>query len=356
MIIVPLRHWGLFPQNNPPVIAGPCSAESLEQVMQSASFLSAAGVGVMRAGVWKPRTRPGCFEGGGAAALEWLRCARERYGVKICCEVASADNVQTCLDAAVDMLWIGARTSVNPFLVQEIASALRGVDIPVLVKNPVNYDVALWIGALERLYDSGLRRIGAVHRGVSSEGGKYRNDPAWTMAVALRSRLPEIPLLCDPSHMGGKREFVRELSQYALDLGFDGLMIEAHPCPEKALSDASQQLSPEEFNSLFHGPDALVAGNCDYDGIMISLAALRCEIDEVDAKLLKYLARRMAVSEKIGRFKRENNIAILQSDRWESVLASVVSDGESLGLDEDFVRSIFSIIHQQSVSVQQQKK
>lgn len=356
MNIVPLRHWEIFPQGSPFVIAGPCSAESKEQVMQSASFLSNAGVGVMRAGVWKPRTRPGCFEGAGAAALEWLRCAKECHGVKLCCEVASADGVQSCLDAGIDMLWIGARTSVNPFLVQEIASALRGTDVPVLVKNPVNYDVGLWIGAFERLYDSGLRRLGAVHRGVSSEGGKYRNDPAWTMAVALRSSLPEIPLLCDPSHMGGRREYVRELSQYALNLGFDGLMIEVHPCPQQALSDAQQQLSPEEFKSLFVGPDALVARNGDEDGIRIALASLRCEIDEVDEKLLECLSRRMAVSEKIGRFKRENNIAILQSDRWESVLARVVCDGGALGLDEAFVRRIFSIIHQQSVSVQQLEK
>lgn len=355
MNLVPLRHWGIFPQGSPFVIAGPCSAESPDQVMQSASFLSEAGVGVMRAGVWKPRTRPGCFEGGGTEALEWLRCARERYGLKLCCEVAGADGVQACLDAGIDMLWIGARTSVNPFLVQEIASALCGTDVPVLVKNPVNYDVALWIGALERLYDSGLRRLGAVHRGVSSEGGKYRNDPAWTMAVALRSSLPEVPLLCDPSHMGGKREYVRELSQYALNLGFDGLMIETHPHPEEALSDSLQQLSPEEFKSLFLGPDALLARNDDKDGISISLAALRCEIDEVDAKLLECLSRRMNVSERIGRFKRENNIAILQSDRWESVLSRMVRDGQALGLDEAFVRRIFSIIHQQSVSVQQLK-
>lgn len=308
----------------------------------------------MRAGVWKPRTRPGTFEGAGEPALQWLCRARERHGVLVGCEVASAAHVRACLSYGMDLLWIGARTTANPFMVQEIAEALQHADVPVLVKNPVNPDVDLWAGSIERLCVCGVHRVGAVLRGVTPDltRGKLRNDPAWHLGVQLRSRHPEIPLFCDPSHMGGSAGYVQELSQKALDLGFDGLMIEVHPCPEQALSDAAQQITPSRLHALLHG-GLILRNQSSPDGKYLrDLAALRSEIDEIDDKLLELIVRRMDVSGRIGELKRLNNVTILQSERWDDVLGRMLAEGEDLGLSEELVRDVFCAIHAQSVNRQ----
>ncbi len=353
--IASLDEWGFFTLPRPCVIAGPCSAESLEQVLETARGLHASGINVFRAGVWKPRTHPGGFEGHGAPALRWLQEVKRRYGMKVSCEVASAQHVSECLKHGIDMVWIGARTTANPFLVQEIAEALSGTDIPVLVKNPVNPDLELWIGAIERLSRCGVRRIGAVHRGVSSASRlRYRNEPAWDMAVGLRRRIPGLPLFVDPSHMGGDAAYVRELSQRAMDLGFEGLMIESHSCPCSALSDAAQQISPRQLHEMLAGEDRLIVRDSDTDNTEYreNMTQLRAEIDVIDDGIISLLARRMEISARIGGFKKENNISILQTARWESVLGRMARKGSEAGLDEDFVRALFNIIHDASVAVQ----
>lgn len=353
--IVPLDEWGFFTLPRPCVIAGPCSAESMEQVLDTAAGLHRYGINVFRAGVWKPRTHPGGFEGYGTPALEWLQEVKRRFGMKVSCEVASARHVSECLDHGMDMVWIGARTTANPFLVEEMAHALSGTDIPVLVKNPVNPDVELWIGALERLNRCGVRKIAAVHRGVSSSGKlRYRNDPAWEMAVGLRRRIPGLSIFVDPSHMGGDAAYVRELSQRAMDLGFEGLMIESHNCPSCALSDAAQQLSPQQLHDMLSGEGRLIVRESDTDNAEYrgNMTQLRAEIDVIDDNIISLLARRMDVSAKIGRFKKENNIAILQTGRWDSVLERMAEKGGEAGLDGKFVRELFNIIHDASVEVQ----
>lgn len=337
------------------VIAGPCSAESEEQVLQTAGALRDIGIDCFRAGVWKPRTHPGCFEGHGEKALPWLKRVQELYGLKVCCEAAGAHHVEACLKAGIDMLWIGARTTANPFLVQEIAESLRGVDIPVLVKNPVSRDIGLWIGAFERLSACGAASLAAVHRGVSARRQeKYRNDPAWDIAVDFRSRYPEIPLYCDPSHMGGASKYVKELSQRALDLGFDGLMVETHIHPECALSDASQQLTPSQLSSLLIGSGKLEerSGDTQDEAYRRNIAMLREKMDAIDENLISLLAERLEVSRRIGSIKHENNVAIVQPARWEKVLSAMTEEGRSLGLREEYVRSVFARIHRESISVQ----
>jgi len=335
------------------VIAGPCSAESQEQLMQTATLLKDAGVDVFRAGIWKPRTHPGCFEGVGTPALEWLRQVKMTLGMKVACEVASPAHVEQALHHEVDVVWLGARTSANPFLVQEIAQALKGVGIPVWVKNPPSHDLDLWVGAFERLAQCGISDVAAIHRGVSPlRRGKYRNDPAWDLAIELKSRIPGIPVYCDPSHISGEAEYVPELSQRAMDLGFEGLMVEVHCSPSHALSDAAQQLSPAEFSAML---DTLVVrelavGDTDAG---VSLARMRAKIDEVDENLLLLLSQRKDISQQIGKLKKDNNIAILQSGRWEEVLDNALRRGEQLGLDRDFVREIFNLIHGFSISSQQ---
>lgn len=336
----------------PFVIAGPCSAESQQQVLQTAGQLKCCGVDVFRAGIWKPRTHPGCFEGAGTPALEWLRQVKQQLGMKVCCEVASPRHVQQALKSGVDMVWIGARTSANPFLVQEIAQSLRGAGIPVLVKNPVSHDLDLWVGAFERLNQCGVDKLAAVHRGVTPfRRGKYRNDPAWDMAIGLKSRIPGLPLYCDPSHMAGDSAYVEELSRRALDLGFEGLMMEVHCNPSLALSDASQQLSPAQFEALM-STLSLRDGSVGSAGSRIALEGMRARIDELDETLLVTLSQRKAVSEQIGKFKKDNNIAIIQSGRWEEVMSAVLRRGEELGLDAGFVREIFELIHGYSISKQ----
>lgn len=353
--IVSPMEWGFFTLPRPCVIAGPCSAESLEQVLETAAGLKETGINMFRAGVWKPRTHPGGFEGHGVPALKWLQQVKKQYGMKVSCEVASAQHVFECIKHGVDMVWIGARTTANPFLMQEIAEALDGTDIPVLVKNPVNPDVDLWIGAFERLNKCGVRKLGAIHRGVStSQKLKYRNDPAWDMAIELRRRVPELPIFADPSHMGGSTAYIQELAQRALDLGFEGLMVESHCNPSCALSDAKQQLTPIQLHELLEGENCLVVRDNDTDNVSYreNMTQLRAKIDVLDDNILSLLSQRMKVSETIGRFKKDNNIAILQTGRFETILDRMVERGKESGLSEDFVRNFFTAIHDESVAVQ----
>ncbi len=332
----------------PILIAGPCSAETEEQVMDAATQLAAKGVKIFRAGIWKPRTKPGGFEGIGAKGLQWLKRVKKETGMYVTTEVATKDHVFEALKAGVDILWIGARTSVNPFAVQEIADALKGVDIPVLVKNPVNPDLELWIGAFERLYGAGLRRLGAIHRGFSAYDKKiYRNLPLWHIPIELRRRMPELPIFCDPSHIGGKRELIAPLSQQAMDLSFDGLMIESHPNPDSAWSDASQQITPDVLDYVVN---LLVIRN--ETQTTENLAELRRQIDGIDEQLLELLTKRMRISREIGVYKKEHNMPILQSPRYSEILEKRSDMGETMGLSTEFVREILKEIHEESVRQQ----
>lgn len=356
-----VEDWGLFENiARPLVIAGPCSAENEEQVFQTAHDLKSRGINVLRAGIWKPRTRPNCFEGVGEIGLPWLLRVRKELGMKISTEVANIHHVHEALKAGIDMLWIGARTSANPFAMQEIADALQGTDIPVLVKNPVNPDVELWIGALERLNMAGLKKLGVIHRGFSAYGKhKYRNVPQWQLPIEIRRRYPEILMLCDPSHIAGKRMYVPEIAQQAMDLGFDGLIIESHICPDAALSDAAQQLTPESVGEML---GELVIRHAHTENIQYreSIDELRARIDVIDSELLDLLALRMKVSDEIGQYKKQNNITILQAGRWEKILQKVFAYGDKQGLDSEFLEKIFKAIHQASIdrqtSIMQVKK
>ena len=351
--IIPLYEWGMFTEPRPSVVAGPCSAESKEQIMETAKGLRELGINVFRAGIWKPRTHPGCFEGVGAEGLEWLQKVRQEYGLKVSTEVASEKHVTECLKHGIDMVWLGARTTANPFLVQEIADALKGTDIPVLVKNPVNADLDLWIGALERLNRAGIRKLGVIHRGFSTfDKIKYRNDPQWQVAIELRSRYPELPIFVDPSHLGGSRDYILEISQRSLDLGFEGLMIEAHCNPAVALSDAKQQLTPCELSDLLYNQIVVRDKDSDAPGWKENIDQLRAKIDIIDENILYALGSRMNVSRQIGEYKKENNIAILQASRWDKVLSKVVEKGKDYGLTEKFLKDVFNAIHEASVEAQ----
>ena len=351
--IVPLYEWGMFTEPRPSVVAGPCSAESLEQVMETAKGLKEMGINVLRAGIWKPRTHPGCFEGIGTVGLSWLQKAREEYGLKISTEVASEKHVRECLEHGVDLVWIGARTTANPFLVQEIADALKGTDIPVLVKNPVNQDLDLWIGALERLNRAGIRKLGVIHRGFSTfEKIKYRNDPRWNVVVELRSRYPELPVFVDPSHMGGSKDYIYEISQRSLDLGFEGLMIESHCNPSVALSDAKQQLTPAELSDLLYNQIVVRDSDSDSPEWKENIYQLRAKIDIIDENLLYILGSRMALCRQIGEYKKHNNIAIIQSARWDAIHAKVIEKGRDYDLSEKFLTDLFNSIHEASVELQ----
>ena len=340
----PILLPGIDPKR-PLLIAGPCSAETEEQVMNTARSLAANGVKIFRAGIWKPRTKPGGFEGVGTEGLRWLKEVKTDTGMYTATEVANAKHVFEALKYGVDILWIGARTSANPFAMQEIADALEGVDIPVLVKNPVNPDLDLWIGALQRIYNAGIRRLGAIHRGFSSYDKKiYRNLPQWHIPIELHRQLPQLPILCDPSHIGGKRELIAPISQQAMDLNFDGLIIEAHCDPDKAWSDAAQQVTPDVL--------ALIVGNLvirDTKQTTENLAILRKQIDEIDNDLLALLARRMRVSCEIGTYKKEHNMPILQEQRYEEILQKRVSQAVEMGMSEEFMKTVLVAIHEESV-------
>lgn len=353
--LIKASEWGIFSDMAKPlVIAGPCSAESEQQLFETAKALKNEGVEILRAGIWKPRTRPNCFEGVGAEGLGWMKRAQQELGMKIATEVANVKHVYEALKAGVDMLWIGARTTANPFAVQELADALKGTDIPVLVKNPVNPDVELWVGALERLNMAGLKKIGVIHRGFSSyTKAKYRNIPQWQLPIEIKRRFPDMLMICDPSHISGKREYIREISQQAMDLGFDGLIIESHICPEIALSDAAQQVTPAVLKEILA---KLIIRDVDTENVEYKegIDELRNRIDQLDDELLEILARRMKVAEKIGQYKKQNNITILQAGRWEKILEKVFRKGEEHGLDSEFVEKIFTTIHQASIDVQTQ--
>ena len=334
----------------PLIIAGPCSAETEEQVMETARALAARGIKIFRAGIWKPRTKPGGFEGNGVKALPWLKRVKTELGMYTAVEVATAAHVREALAYDVDMLWIGARTSANPFAVQEVADALEGMDIPVLIKNPVNPDLDLWIGAIERIHNAGIRRIGAIHRGFSSFDKKiYRNLPQWHIPIELHRQIPNLPIICDPSHIGGRRELIAPLCQQAMDLNFDGLIVESHCNPEKAWSDASQQETPEVLDFILN---TLVIR--DTTQTTENLSALRRQIDDLDNNLLELLAQRMRVSEEIGQYKKEHNMPILQSQRYDEILQNRISQAERMDMDGEFMKTVLVAIHEESVRHQQE--
>ncbi len=335
-------------KQRPIVIAGPCSAEAEEQVLATATDLASSGIKIFRAGIWKPRTKPGGFEGVGEPGLRWLQRVKEETGMYIATEVANSHHVEAALKAGVDIMWLGARTSANPFAVQEIADAVAGTDTTVLVKNPINPDLELWIGALQRIYNAGIRRIGAIHRGFSAYGKHlYRNLPQWHIPIELRRRLPQLQLFCDPSHIGGKRELIAPLSQQAMDLGFDGLIVESHCDPDCAWSDKSQQVTPEVLSYILN---MLVVR--DTQSTTESLAILRRQIDTIDNELIELLARRMRVSRDIGQYKKEHNIQVLQAGRYDDVLRSRMKLAEQLDMSGEFMKTVYQAIHDESVRQQ----
>ncbi len=337
----------------PAVIAGPCSAETEEQTLDTARQLVAAGLRIFRAGLGKPRTKPGGFEGVGAAGIAWLQRVKRETGMYVATEVATREHVAAALEGGIDLLWIGARTSANPFAVQEIADALQvfGADIPVLVKNPVSPDLELWIGAIERLRNAGLSRLGAIHRGfTSAEKSVYRNLPMWSVPIELHRRMPQLPLFCDPSHIGGRRDAVAPLAQQAMDLGFDGLIVEAHAYPDAAWSDKEQQVTPLELAEICRR--LVVREGAETTE---SLDSLRGEIDKLDDCLLDLLARRMHVARDIGRYKKEHAMPVLQAARYEALLARRVAQAEELGMDGGFMRRVLQAVHEESVRQQMEK-
>ena len=351
--IIPLYEWGMFTDPRPFVVAGPCSAETEELVMETAKGLKEMGINVFRAGIWKPRTHPGCFEGIGTPGLKWLQKVQKEYGLKVSTEVASEKHVRECIEHGVDMVWIGARTTANPFLVQEIADALAGTDIPVLVKNPVNPDLELWIGALERLNRAGIKKLGVIHRGFSTfDKIKYRNDPHWDIAIEMRSRFPELPFFVDPSHMGGSCAYLQEISQRSLDLGFEGLMLESHCNPSVALSDAKQQLTPDQLCDLLYNQITVRDADSDSQEWRENIHQLRAKIDVIDENIIYALGSRFKISQQIGEYKKSNNVAIVQASRWDALLAKVVEKGQEYGLSKKLLTDVFNAIHEASVETQ----
>lgn len=344
-----LKPLGLPSDNERPfIIAGPCSAESEEQVMTTARQLAERGCHMFRAGVWKPRTKPGGFEGQGEKALPWLAKVKEETGMQVSTEVATPAHVELCLKYGVDIIWVGARTTANPFAVQALADSLKGVDIPVFVKNPVNPDLELWIGALERLNQAGIERLGVIHRGFSSYDKKiYRNLPMWQIPIELRRRYPSLPIVGDPSHIGGRRDLIAPLCQQAMDLGFDGLIVESHCSPDEAWSDAAQQLTPDVLDyilSLLVVRDEIVSTE--------GITQLRRQIDEIDNQLMEILAKRMRVCREIGQYKKEHNMTVLQAQRYNEILSKRGIQGSMCGMSSDFAAHIFELIHQESVRQQ----
>ena len=348
-----LRTWlddlGL---DHPLVVAGPCSAETEDQVLTIAHELKDSDVNYYRAGIWKPRTRPGNFEGVGALGLKWLQKVKEETGLKTATEVANATHVKLALEHDIDLLWIGARSTVSPFIVQEIADALNGTDKIVLVKNPVNPDLSLWLGGIERLHSANIKKLGVIHRGFSTyEKTRYRNNPEWQIAIELQNRFPDLPLICDPSHITGKRDMIFDVSQTALDLNFDGLMIETHVDPDNAWSDAAQQVTPNSLIQIMEELKIRKATDTEAN-YRNALNTLRTQIDVVDHQLIETLGKRMKIADEIGALKKEKNVAILQSRRWNEILGKMILEGEENNLSEEFVLKVFKAIHQESINHQ----
>lgn len=338
----------------PVIIAGPCSAETEGQVMQTAKELATHGnIACFRSGIWKPRTRPGSFEGVGTEGLAWLKRVKEETGLKVTTEVAKAGHVYDCLKAGIDVLWLGARTTVNPFSVQEVADALKGADVPVLIKNPINPDIGLWIGAMERIYKAGITQIGLIHRGFSYHGETiYRNVPRWQLAIEMKRRFPEVQILVDNSHICGRRDLLADVAQEALDLNYDGLMTEVHPRPDEAWSDARQQITPAVFKEL---TDNLKMRQSTTDNPVFigQLSELRRQIDEIDSDLMGMIGRRMRLAEEIGQYKKANNIAILQPDRWQELIDEATKKGAEQGLSAKFMQTYLRAVHQESIEHQE---
>jgi len=342
-----------FKLDHPLVIAGPCSAETEDQVLKIAHDLKNTDVSIYRAGIWKPRTRPGMFEGVGAIGLKWLDKVKKETGLLTATEVANASHVKLALEYDIDVLWIGARSTVSPFIVQEIADALQDTDKIVLVKNPVNPDLSLWLGGLERLYTANIKKLGVIHRGFSTyEKTKYRNNPEWQLPIELQNRFPDIPLICDPSHIAGRRDILQDISQTALDLNFDGLMIETHIDPDNAWSDAAQQITPKVLVKMMEDLKirTLTSDEADYQN---QLNTLRTQIDVIDHGILETLGKRMKVAVSIGELKKQKNVAVLQTKRWNEILGNMILEGEKKGLSEEFVLKMFKAIHQESINNQE---
>lgn len=337
----------------PLIIAGPCSAETEEQVIQTATGIAKTGkVDVLRAGIWKPRTRPGSFEGIGTKGLPWLQQARKLSGLPVAIEVATAKQVEDALHFDMDVLWIGARTTVNPFSVQEVADALRGADVPVLIKNPINPDLELWLGALERVAKAGIKQIGLIHRGFSSYGNtEYRNAPMWHLAIEMKRRFPDTILINDPSHICGRRDILQDVAQKAINLDFDGLIIETHIDPDNAWSDAKQQVTPERLSEML---DGIVWRKEDVNSeeYHAALEKLRQQINHLDDELMQIIGQRMKIAEKIGQYKKDNNITILQTNRWNEILERAYKKGEKLGLSNEFITKYFDAVHMESINRQ----
>ncbi|MBT5438081.1 MAG: bifunctional 3-deoxy-7-phosphoheptulonate synthase/chorismate mutase type II [Crocinitomicaceae bacterium] len=333
-------------QVTPKIIAGPCSAESREQVLSTAKQLASGRIDFFRSGIWKPRTRPGAFEGAGNVALDWMLEARDKYGLKICTEVANPEHVEAVLKKGFDMVWVGARSTANPFTVQEISESLKGVDIPVMIKNPTNPDLKLWIGAVERFQNNGIRDISVIHRGFSVyEKQRYRNNPNWQIALDLKKELPNMPLLCDPSHISGRRHLIFDISQKAMDLHYDGLMIETHCNPDKALTDSKQQISPKELFELLEKLKLRSRGEFMDD----QLREFRLELNEIDRNLIDLLKKRMDISEQIGSYKKDLNRIIFQKSIWEKAFMDNVNNALDVNLSEEFASQLFKLIHQESI-------
>ena len=335
------------------VIAGPCSAETENQLINTATQIAALGkVDILRAGIWKPRTRPGSFEGVGVVGLPWLLQAKKLTGLPTAVEVATAKQVEDALSFGVDILWVGARTTVNPFSVQEIADALRGVKVPVLIKNPINPDLELWTGAVERIAKAGIEHIGLIHRGFSSYGNtEYRNAPMWQLGIEMKRRNTQLPIICDPSHICGRRDILLDVSQRAIDLDYDGLMIESHEDPDVAWSDAKQQVTPEKLQELL---SAIVwkSETTNQAEFVTALVTMREQINQLDDELLQLLSQRMKVADKIGTYKKQNNVTVLQTNRWNDILNRAVKKGQALGLSKEFITKYFDAVHLESITHQ----
>ena len=350
-----MREWlNDFGLSHPLVIGGPCSAETEEQVLKIAHELKDTDVTVLRAGIWKPRTRPGMFEGVGAIGLKWLQKAKAETGLLTATEVANAVHVKLALEHDVDILWIGARSTVSPFIMQDIADALEGTDKIVLVKNPVNPDLALWLGGVERLYTANIKKLGLIHRGFSSyEKSKYRNNPEWQIAVEAQSKFPDLPMICDPSHIAGKRDLIFDICQTALDLNFDGLMVESHWDPDNAWSDAAQQVTPTVLVQIMKDLKIRKESN-EEEAYTTALNTLRAQIDIADQTILDTLGKRMKVAEDIGTLKKSKNVAVLQNKRWNEILGKMILEGQDRNLSEEFILKIFKAIHQESINHQEE--